>query len=161
MLWASCQRFGPCHGGFAPLDPRLPTPVGFGSAGILGPTRGGVANVGNSPPSLKILGAHPPSPLGGGLAPSTPFSHPRGLGVCRRLGLTSPPANPAKFSPFPRREGGQGVRSERHTPTAPAMGASPPGPPFAHPVGLGFASGLGPTRGEVEPFSSPPKQRES
>jgi len=27
--------------------------------------------------------------------------------------------NPAKFSLFPRREGGQGVRSERHTPDNP------------------------------------------
>ena len=39
-------------GGFAPLDPPfLPTPVGLGFASVLGPTRGGVANVGNFPPS--------------------------------------------------------------------------------------------------------------
>jgi hypothetical protein len=60
-------------GGFAPLDPRLPTLVGLGFAGVLGPTRGGAANVGNSPLILMFLGAHPPNPLGWGFAPSTPL----------------------------------------------------------------------------------------
>jgi len=36
--------------GLCPLDPRLPTPVGLGFARVLGPTRGGVANAGNSFP---------------------------------------------------------------------------------------------------------------
>ena len=58
----------PRHGGFAPLDPPLPTLVGFGFASVFG-----------------------------GVNPSASRE------------------NPAKFSPFPRREGGQGVRSEKHT----------------------------------------------
>jgi len=66
-------------------------------------------------PLFKVSwGDTPLSPRHGGFAPLPPLSHPRGLRVCRRFGvLTSPPAeNPAKFSPFPRRKGGQEVRSE-------------------------------------------------
>jgi len=91
-MWQLASTFGfvgghpPCHGGFAPLDPPLPTLVGLGFVGILGPTRGLVANVGNSPPCF-ILGAHPPQPLPGGFAPlDPPFAHPRGLWVCWRFG---------------------------------------------------------------------------
>jgi hypothetical protein len=46
-------------GGFAPLDPRFPTLVGLGFAGVLGPTRGGVANVDNSPLILVSWGHSP------------------------------------------------------------------------------------------------------
>jgi hypothetical protein len=48
VLWGDTPHT-PCHGGFAPLGPRLPTLVGLGFAGVLGPTRGGIANVGYSP----------------------------------------------------------------------------------------------------------------
>ena len=49
--------------------------------------------------------------------------HPRfptlvGLGFASVLSLSEAKSS-LKFSPFPRREGGQGVRSERHTPHAP------------------------------------------
>ena len=54
------------------ISPRLPALVGLGLASVLGPTRGGVANGGNSPLLLRFLGAHPPNPLGWGCAPSTP-----------------------------------------------------------------------------------------
>jgi hypothetical protein len=40
-------------------------------------------------PLFFILGAHPPCPLGGGCAPSTPLAHPRGLRVCQRFGSHS------------------------------------------------------------------------
>ena len=72
-----------------------------------------------------------------------PFAHPRRPWVCQRFGLTFPPANPAKFSTFPLKEGGQGVRSEKHTPHTPAKGLRPPGPPFAHPRWLGVCQRLG------------------
>ena len=62
----------PLPGGLHPLDPRLPTPVGLGFAGVLGPTRGGVAKVGNSPPLLNLWGHIPHSPLPGGLHPLDP-----------------------------------------------------------------------------------------
>jgi hypothetical protein len=49
-------------GSFAPLDPLfLPTPVGLGFAGILGPTRGGVANVATRP--LVLFWGHIPQAL--------------------------------------------------------------------------------------------------
>ena len=181
--------------GLRPLHPRLPTLVGLGFANVLGPTRGGVAGGGCSPPFKVSWGDTPHAPPPWGLRPSgPPFSHPRGLMVRQRFGSHSwrgcrggcsppfkvswgdtphsplpggsapwtpicPPSlalgspefrvplvggltSPPKFSPFPRREGGQGVRSERHTPT-------PPEPPLPTLVGLGFASVLGPTRGGV------------
>ena len=59
-------------GGLCPLDPHLPTLVGFGFASVLGPTRGGFANAGYSPLLLVLWGHIPHNPLGGGCAPSTP-----------------------------------------------------------------------------------------
>jgi len=47
------------------------TLVGFGFASVLGTTRGGVANVGNSLPHF-VLGGHPPCPLPRGLRPPGP-----------------------------------------------------------------------------------------
>jgi hypothetical protein len=77
----------PRHGGFAPWTPRLPTPVGLGFASVLGPTRGGVANGGNSPPLLNLWGDTPQTPRQGACAPWTPvFAHPRGLRVRQRFG---------------------------------------------------------------------------
>jgi hypothetical protein len=158
----------PLPGGSAPWTP-LPTPVGFGFASVLGPTRGGVGKGGLLAPSFGFVGGRPPQPPARGLRPpGPPFARPRGLWVRRRLGshswlvnLSPGPSpkregeNPAKFSPFPRRERGQGVRSERGTPpTPPAMGASPPGPPFAHPRRLWVCQGFVPLRGGERKASS-------
>jgi hypothetical protein len=198
--------------------PRLPTLVGQRSASVLGPTRGGIADVDYSPP-FKVLWGTPPRPPPWGLRPpgppvcppswakgppafrvplvagllmwttrpllkfcgGTPPTAPRhggfapldprlpafvGFGFASVLGVNlslgpSPRRrgeNPAKFSPFPRREGGQGVRSERHTPTIPRHGgfASWP-PPFARFRGLrvcrrlGFHSWRGCQCGQIAP----------
>ena len=64
VLWGHIPH-APCHGGLAPLDPHLPTPVGRGFAGVLGPTRGGVANVGDSPPLFLFWGHIPQTPWEG------------------------------------------------------------------------------------------------
>jgi hypothetical protein len=115
--------------GLRPPGPPLPTPVGLGFASVLGPTRGGVAKVGNSPLILMFLGAHPPNPLGWGFAPSTPlFPTPVGLGFASVLGPTRGGVANVGNSYLLRFCGGA-------PPTAPAMGASPPWTPqgFAHP----------------------------
>jgi len=87
VLWGDTPH-DPLPGGFAPWTPRFPTLVGLGSASVLGPTRGGVANVGGSPP-LLVLWGEPHDPLPGGFAPWTPVAHPRWLRVCQRLGSHS------------------------------------------------------------------------
>ena len=71
LFWGHIPH-GPLPGGFAPLDPLLPTPAGFGFARVLGPTRGGVAKVGYSPPLLVSWGDTPHSPPPGGLRPPGP-----------------------------------------------------------------------------------------
>ena len=99
----------PRQGVWPPWTPGLPTPVGFGFAGVLGPTRGGFANGGNSPPRF-ILGTHPPSPLGGGCAPSTPALIKVGEG-----------------RPFSKRLTSVGVKSEGDNPhhgASPSLGPS-------------------------------------
>ena len=58
--------------GLAPPGPHLPTLVSSGFAGVLGPTRGGAANVGNSPPLLVLWGETPQPPRHGGSAPLDP-----------------------------------------------------------------------------------------
>jgi len=86
VLWGDTPQ-PPAMGASPPWTPRLPTLVGLGFARVLGPTRGGVANVGDSPPIFGFVGGHPPHPLPWGLrSPWTPFAHPRGLRVCRRFG---------------------------------------------------------------------------
>jgi len=55
-----------------PPPPPLPTPVGLGFAGALGPTRGQVAKVGNSPPFKVLWGDTPHAPRHGGLRPPGP-----------------------------------------------------------------------------------------
>jgi hypothetical protein len=74
-----------------------------------------------------FLGAHPPNPLGGGCAPSTPFPTPVGLGFAGVLDPTrGENAILARIFPFPRREGGQGLGRK----------GTPSWLPFAHPRGL-------------------------
>jgi hypothetical protein len=74
--FSRCERgtppTAPRHGGCAPWAPHLPTPVGLGFAGVLGPTRGGVANAGYSPPLLVSWGDTPTAPRHGGFAPLDP-----------------------------------------------------------------------------------------
>jgi hypothetical protein len=48
VLWGDTPH-GPPPWGLRPLDPHLPTPVGLGFAGVLGPTRIGVVRVSYSP----------------------------------------------------------------------------------------------------------------
>ena len=53
----------------------------------MGPTRGGVANAGYSPPLLVLWGDTPRTPRHGGLRPLVPpFTHPRWLWVRQRFG---------------------------------------------------------------------------
>jgi len=66
----------PRHGATPPWPPVLPTPVGWGLAGVLGPPRGGVANVGNSPPFEVFGGTSPRSPARGLRPPGSPFCPP-------------------------------------------------------------------------------------
>jgi hypothetical protein len=49
----------------------LPTSVGLGFAGVLGPTRGWLVNGGNSPP-LLVFGGHTPQAPWEGAAPPPP-----------------------------------------------------------------------------------------
>jgi hypothetical protein len=106
----------PRQGACAPLDPRLPTPVGLGFASVLGPTRGGVANAGYSPPLLVLWGDTPTPPAMGASPPWTPvFPTPVGLGFASVLGVNLS-GEPRQISPFPRREGGRGLGQKRHAP---------------------------------------------
>ena len=125
--------------GLVPLGPPfLPTPVGFGFAGVLGPTRGQVANVGNLLPLLRFSGAHPPDPLPGGLCPLDPRFCP-------------PPwaeGLPAFWAPLVAEFTGVGYSP----PLWVSCGDTPHDPldpPLPTLVGFGFAGVLGPTRGWV------------
>ena len=63
----------PRHGGFAPpWTPVLPTPVGLGFARVLGPTRGGVTEVGYSSPIFSFWGRIPQTPWEGAQPPPPP-----------------------------------------------------------------------------------------
>jgi hypothetical protein len=61
------------------MNPPFPTPVGLGFASVLGPTRGRVAKVGDSPPLLNLWGHIPQTPWEGALPPPPPFPTPVGL----------------------------------------------------------------------------------
>jgi hypothetical protein len=136
--------------GLRPLDPRLPTPVGFGFASVLGPTRGGVANVGYSPPLLVLWGDTPHNPSPWGFAPWTPFCPPPwALGspafwVPLVAGLLRWATRPLFWFC-----GGA-------PPTTPRQGASPLDPRLPTLVGFGFASVLGPTCGGVANVGNSP-----
>ena len=76
----------PLPGACAPWTPRFPTHAGLGFAGVLGPTRGGVANGGSSPPLLNLWGDTPHDPPPWWLRPpGPPFARPRGLKVRQRF----------------------------------------------------------------------------
>jgi len=62
----------------SPLDPPWPTPAGLGFAGALGPTRGGVANVGSSPPLFLFWGHIPQTPWEGATPLPPPLPTPVG-----------------------------------------------------------------------------------
>jgi len=66
------------HTPLAPAMGALPpwTPVGFGLASVLGPTRGGVANAGCSPLLLNLWGDTPHDPPPWGLRPLDPLYPP-------------------------------------------------------------------------------------
>ena len=81
----------PAMGASPPWTPHFPTLVGFGFASVLGPTRGRVANAGNSPPYLGLWGDTPHAPRHGDFAPWTPFAHLRRLWVRQRSGPHSWP----------------------------------------------------------------------
>ncbi len=124
--------------GLRPLDPRFPTPVGFGFAGVLGPTRGRVYRGGLLAPFKVSWGDTPHSPLPGGLRPpGPPFPHPRWLRVYQRSGSHSW-AGLLRWATRPLFWFRGGT-----PPTAPARGLRPLDPRFPTPVGRGFASVLG------------------
>jgi len=118
--------------GLRPLHPPLPTPAGLGFAGVLGPTRSGIANVGSSPPLLNLWGDTPHDPPPWGLRPPGPpvLPTPAGLGFAGVLGPTRGGiANVGNSPPLLNLWG-----DTPHDP--PPWGLRPPGPPFAHPRGL-------------------------
>ena len=126
LMWRACPllRFcggtpptSPAMGASPPWTPSLPTLVGLGFAGVLGPTRGGFAKVGNSPP-LFVFGGTSPRPPARGQSPLDPqFARPRWLRVCQGFGSHSWRVNLSP-GPSPRRGGekfppslaGKGVR---------------------------------------------------
>jgi hypothetical protein len=110
----------PRHGGFAPLDPPFAHPRGLRVRRCSGSHSWRVCKSWQLAPSLKILGAHPPSPLGGGEAPSTP--------ALIRVG---------EGRPFSKRLTSVGVNGAH--PTTPTMGALPPWTPHCPPP---WAEGL-------------------
>jgi len=140
VLWGDTPHAPLPWGLCPPCPPILPALVGLGFARVLGPTRGGVANAGYSPP-LFYFGGTSPKPPARGLRPLDPrFAHPRWLRVCQVFlvplvaGLLMRATRPLFWFC-----GGT-------PPKPPARGLRPPGPPLPTPVGLGFASVLGPTQ---------------
>jgi len=130
-----------------PWPPRLPALVGQRSASVLGPTRGGIADVDYSPP-FKVLWGDTPTPPAMGAPPPWPpvFPPPWAKG---------PPASWAPLvagllrwatHPFFLFCGG----------TPPRHGGFASWPPFPTLVGLGFAGVLGPTRGGVANVDNSP-----
>ena len=124
--------------------PCSATPVGRGLAGVLVPTRGGVANGGNSPPLFNLWGTPPTTPARGPRPLEPHLPTPVGRGLAGILGPTRGGVANVGYSPPLL------VLWGAYPPRPPARGLRPPGPPFLPtPVGLGFASVLGPTRGWV------------
>ena len=120
VLWGDTPQ-APRHGAAPPGPPGFAHPRWLRVCQRFGPHSWRGCRVGCSSPIFSFVGAHPPCPLGGGCAPSTPSL--------------------AEISPFPRREGGQGVRSEKHIPWE---GTAPHPPPIAHPRRLRTRQRLGP-----------------
>jgi hypothetical protein len=115
--------------GLRPLHPPLPTPAGLGFAGVLGPTRGGIANVGSSPPLLNLWGDTPHDPPPWGLRPPGPpvLPTPVGSGSASVLGPTRGwLVNGGNSPPFKVSWG-----DTPHSP--PPGGLRPPGPPVFPP----------------------------
>ena len=129
--------------GASPPGPPLPTLGGLGFAGVLGPTRGGVAKVGYLPPFKVLWGDTPHNPPPWGFAPWTPIAHPRELRACQRFGPHSWRGDKSRlFAPNFGFVGG-------HPPHPLSWGLCPLDPRLPALGGLGFAGVLGPTRGRV------------
>jgi hypothetical protein len=77
-MGANADNSLPFSGGTSPKvpGPPLPTLVGLGFAGVLGPTRGGVAKVGGSFPLLNLWGDTPRPPPWGLRPLDPPFPPP-------------------------------------------------------------------------------------
>jgi hypothetical protein len=151
-LWVDTPH-NPSPGGLCPLDPLWPALVGLGFAGVLGPTRGGVANVGDSLPFLELWVDTPHNPPPGGLRPlDPPFAHPRGLRVCRRFAPLRGGEGraPPNFPPSLAGKGARGLGRKGTFPKLPGRELRPIHSLWPTPAGFGFASVLGPTRGGVE-----------
>jgi hypothetical protein len=153
VLWGDTPHDPPPGELRPPGPPRFPTPVGRGFAGVLGPTRGKVANVGNSPPFKVLWGDTPHSPPPGGLRPPGPPCFPTlaGRGFAGVLGPTRGRVANVGNSPLFKVLLGD-------TPHSPPPGElRPPGPPrFPTLAGRGFAGVLGPTRGGVANVGNSP-----
>jgi hypothetical protein len=146
-MWATRPLLRFCGGtppttpharGRSPPGPPLPTPVAEGLPAFWVPLVAG-SLMWATRPLFFILGAHPPNPLGGGLRPLHPLSHPRWLRVCRRFGSHSWGEHRPRQN-FPPSLAGKGVRGLGRKGT-------PPDPHLPTLVGLGFASAPGLTRG--------------
>ena len=108
------------------MDPLYPPSCAVGLPEFWVPLLAGVQELATRP-LFEILGAHPPNPLGGGCAPSTPFARPRGLRVFQRFGSHPWRGCRGGCSPLLRFRGGT-------PPTAPRQGGfAPLDPPFARP----------------------------
>jgi hypothetical protein len=144
----------PRQGACAPSTPRFPTLVGFGFASVLGPTRGRVADVDNSPLLLVLWGHIPQTPCQGASPPGPPVCPPPWA-----LG------SPAFWAPLVARLLMRATRPSfgfvgGTPPQPPAMGAAPPGPPFAHPRWLRVCQRFAPSEAESPAKFSPFPRRE-
>jgi len=119
----------PRQGAPPPWTPHLPTLAGLGFARVLGPTRSGVTNVGNSLPFKVLWGDTPHEPRQGGFAPWTPQVLPTlaGLGFARVLGPTRGGVANVATRPLFFYFGGT-------SPKPLGKGLAPPPPPFPPPL---------------------------
>jgi len=89
VLWGDTPHAPLPWGLCPPAPPILPALVGLGFARVLGPTHGGVANAGYSPPLLNLGGTPPNPPAMGAPPPWTPVLPTLvGLGLASVLGPT-------------------------------------------------------------------------